>query len=177
MRHSKIRIILSWIIVIIWMGIIFYLSNMNTNESNFKSKNTITEVIEKTVDTTNKVGITDKHPSEQKKRLVTDILNKPLRKAAHASVYFVLAILLLHALIVTNPKIHKSLLLTFFITIFICFLYAGSDEYHQTFVNGRTGQFSDVLIDTAGAFIGSSLSALTYILMRRKRRKKYANNR
>jgi VanZ family protein len=34
------------------------------------------------------------------------------------------------------------------------FLYACSDEYHQTFVEGRIGQFSDVLIDMVGVFAG-----------------------
>ena len=33
-------------------------------------------------------------------------------------------------------------------------LYAASDEIHQRFVPGRTGQFSDVLVDTVGGAIG-----------------------
>ena len=33
-------------------------------------------------------------------------------------------------------------------------LYAVSDEYHQTFVPGRSGSLMDVLIDAAGAGIG-----------------------
>lgn len=157
--------------VLSWMGLIFYLSSMNTNESNTKSKNTINQVIETTVNTTNNIGITDKHPTETKKQVLTELLNKPLRKVAHASVYFVLAILLMYTLLITNHNQHKKLLLTMILSILICFLYAITDEYHQTFVKGRTGQFSDVLIDTIGASIASSLAALTYVKIRRKRRK------
>lgn len=34
-----------------------------------------------------------------------------------------------------------------------CFLYACSDEIHQLFVPGRSGKFTDVLIDSAGALL------------------------
>ena len=37
-------------------------------------------------------------------------------------------------------------------TVFLCFLYASLDEFHQTFVSGRDGNIRDVFIDTSGAF-------------------------
>ena len=36
---------------------------------------------------------------------------------------------------------------------FISLLYAASDEFHQTFVANRDGNFRDVLIDLAGILI------------------------
>ena len=39
------------------------------------------------------------------------------------------------------------------LSLFICVLYACSDEWHQTFVYGRSGMASDVVIDTIGAGI------------------------
>ena len=33
------------------------------------------------------------------------------------------------------------------------FLVASADEYHQTFLPGRTGMFSDVLLDTSGGLL------------------------
>ncbi len=170
--NKKIKIILSWIIVLIWMGVIFYLSSMNTTESNSKSKDTINKVIETTVETTNNIGITNKHPSVKKKQQVTDFLNKPLRKCAHASVYFILSILLLYALLISHYKFRKKYILTIIFAILLCFFYAITDEYHQTFIPGRTGQFSDVLIDTAGATIGvfgySMIAKLKRILIKKK---------
>lgn len=163
MNKKKIIIVISWLLVIIWMGIIFWFSDMNTNESNSKSKNTITNVIESTVDTTNKLGITDKHPSEEKKQEVTNKLNEPLRKGMHASVYLVLAILLMNALIVSNAKLWLAIILS----IIISFAYACSDEYHQTFVEGRSGKFTDVLIDTTGALVGSGIYYLGYYIFKK----------
>ena len=39
----------------------------------------------------------------------------------------------------------------------ICVLYAITDEFHQTFVDGRIGTSRDVLIDTAGALTAAVL--------------------
>lgn len=53
-----------------------------------------------------------------------------------------------------------NILKSVFIALLLAFLYACSDEYHQTFVVGRTGQFNDVLIDFSGAFIGVLIVSL-----------------
>ena len=45
-------------------------------------------------------------------------------------------------------------------------LYACSDEIHQTFVAGRSGEVLDVLIDTIG---GSLATYLYYIIYKRRR--------
>lgn len=163
---EKRRLIISWILVIIWASFIFFMSNMDTNDSNTKSKLTINEVIEKTVQTTNKFGITNKHPSESKMKQVIEKLNYPLRKIAHASEYFILTILLIRAL--KNSRVSGNKVFLF--TILICFLYACTDEYHQTFVSGRTGQFSDILIDTLGGFIGCALCHLIGKIRKMKRK-------
>ena len=151
------KIILLWSMVIIWMGVIFYLSSMDTGESNGKSREVITKVVDTTVDISHAKG--DVSPKSKEK--MVDKLNKPLRKCAHASVYFILAILILNALLSCNNK-H---LLVILLTIFLCFIYACTDEYHQTFVSGRTGQFSDVLIDT----MGSVVACLVYYGIKKRR--------
>lgn len=153
----KLNSFVWWIFVILWAGLIFFMSSMDTNESNCKSKTIINDVVEKSVETTNEFGITDKHPSKNKMNQVIEKLNYPLRKAAHASEYFIFTILILIALKNSGVKGNKK----FIIALVICFIYACTDEYHQTFVNGRTGQFSDILIDTFGGFI----SCLMYIFM------------
>ena len=53
-----------------------------------------------------------------------------------------------------------------FISIIVVLLYACSDEIHQTFVAGRSGEVLDVLIDT----IGGSLSTYIYYLIHKRRR-------
>ena len=44
--------------------------------------------------------------------------------------------------------------------LLFCFLYAGSDELHQRFVSGRSGQLRDVIIDTGGSLTGILLSII-----------------
>ena len=48
------------------------------------------------------------------------------------------------------------------ISLILGFVYACSDEIHQTFVAGRSGEARDVLIDTSGVFIGILISTLLY---------------
>ena len=165
--NDKIFCIFLWILVILWAGLIFFMSSMDTNESNGKSKTIINDVVEKSVETTNGLSITDKHPSKNKMNQVIEKLNYPLRKAAHASEYFIFTILILIALKNSGVKENKK----FIIALVICFAYACTDEYHQTFVNGRTGQFSDTLIDTFGGFV--SCLMYTFMMKINKIRKKH----
>lgn len=140
------------------------MSSMNTDESNGKSKKVINEIIEKTVETTNDLGITDKHPNENKMKQVISRLNKPFRKVAHASEYFVLALLFINSL--KNSGIKGKRI--YFFAIMLCFVYACSDEFHQLFVEGITGQFSDVIIDTAGAVIRTIVIHIIFKILNKK---------
>lgn len=157
------KLIISWMLVILWACFIFIMSNMDTNESNNKSKKVINEVIEKSSETTSDLNITNKQLSERKKKKVINELNHPLRKVAHATEYLILTILLIHA--ITRSGISGKRV--FLYALLICFIYACSDEYHQTFVNGRTGQFTDSLIDTAGGVIGCFLVMVVKYLKNR----------
>jgi len=47
------------------------------------------------------------------------------------------------------------------------FCYASTDEIHQLFIPGRSGQFKDVCIDTAGTAIGLLLLAILLKIWRR----------
>ena len=48
------------------------------------------------------------------------------------------------------------------------FLYACTDEFHQLFVPGRAGRFTDVLIDTTGGIIMLLFIALVIHVARKK---------
>ena len=50
--------------------------------------------------------------------------------------------------------------------------YAVSDELHQLLIEGRSGQWTDILLDSAGAMTGALLAALMlYLIQRRNLRK------
>lgn len=51
-------------------------------------------------------------------------------------------------------------------------LYAVLDEWHQTFVSGRSGQLRDICIDSAGALAGVFLAAAATVLIMEKLRKR-----
>jgi len=72
-----------------------------------------------------------------------------LRKSAHMSIYFILAALLLWPVsrLTKSPVRRTGAVLT------LSGLLAALDEFHQTFVPGRTGKPTDVMIDLAGAGI------------------------
>ena len=65
MKKNK-KFIIFGILLIIWALVIFSMSNMNTQESNGKSKFVIYKVLTYGIQTTNKLGITNKHPSDEK---------------------------------------------------------------------------------------------------------------
>lgn len=161
--NSKvIFLITSLAIIILWLFVIFNLSAMTSENSNNKSTGLSEKLIVKVLDATNEAGITDSHPDEQKLAKAANLINKPIRKVAHATVYFVLALLLLAISRVIFGG--RKYLLTCLITLLLCFVFAMTDEYHQTFIDGRTGQMADVLIDTAGACAGILLFSSYYIV-------------
>ena len=58
-----------------------------------------------------------------------------------------------------------------FLPWLIAALYAASDEIHQLFVPGRSGQLSDVILDSAGALAGvAAFTVLCWPINRRKAR-------
>ena len=166
MKNKKIIIISIFVVLIIICGFgIYKLSSMNSSNSNGKSRDIISIFIEDTLDITNKYGITDSHPDDNKIVKATRLLNKPFRKIMHASVYFVLAFIII--CFINYLFDNNKYLLSCIITILIIFAFAGFDEFHQTFVSGRTGDIKDVLIDTAGALVALLFYGTYYYVYRK----------
>ena len=75
-----------------------------------------------------------------------------IRKYAHLAEYALLALFSgMFYLELLCERVPKRCIL---FALVHCFLYACSDEYHQTFIAGRVGQFADVLVDMAGTVPG-----------------------
>lgn len=151
----KLKIVISWLLVIIWMIVIFNFSNMNADNSNKQSMGLINKTLETTTNITNNIGITKVEKEEVER--ITEDLNFPVRKLAHMFCYFILALLVINALNISGIKDNRII----FITLIICFIYSILDENHQTFVSERSGRFIDCIIDTAGASIAIILYKIT----------------
>ena len=124
---------------LIWMIFIFIMSHTNGNDSSNQS-NFIAEIILKVIN------------------IDRDTLTFIIRKAAHMSEYAILLLLLYYAL-----RLH-----TLSLSLLVTFIYACSDEFHQLFIPGRSGQFKDVLIDTSGALI---MLMIIFLWQRKKKSK------
>jgi VanZ family protein len=100
-------------------------------------------------------------------------LQFPIRKCGHMTEYALLGMLVYVALTVDEVayKFKK------YIALLAGFAFASSDEIHQLFVPGRSGRFTDVLIDTAGCTIGILLCVVCekYINRHLKNRHQYEN--
>lgn len=84
-----------------------------------------------------------------------------IRKGAHVTEYFVFSLILLH--VIRGER--KGWRLTWALAaILIVFVYAGSDEFHQYFVPGRTSEFSDVLLDTCAGTLAQIVGGLWFAL-------------
>ena len=73
------------------------------------------------------------------------------RKLGHVTGYMLLALAWMWAL---EPYVRRPILPGAFLAL----AYACTDEYHQTFVDGRTGTVRDVGIDTIGIAIAIGIA-------------------
>jgi len=127
-----------WLLVFVWMFLIYLFSAQPANTSNNIS-----------------LGLIDKVFSIFGFSIHTDlallnIMNFVIRKAAHLFIYLILGGLITNAL--WPYRLTKGSLVLLSITIGSS--YAAIDEFHQLFVAGRSGQISDVLLDSCGVLIG-----------------------
>ena len=93
--------------------------------------------------------------SDKEQEAFAEKVDYPVRKTAHAMEYAVLGLLTAGAYIRRGTSIRKGILVPWGIAT----LYAASDEFHQLFVPGRSGQVSDVVLDSAGVLAGVLLLA------------------
>ena len=132
------------IIIILWMILIFMLSNQPAIESSRLSDG----VIEKTIG--NIYKITHKDTTPEKIEEIKQKYSHIVRKTAHFTIYLILGLLVSTLLKEYNLKTKQIIIYS----ILICMTYAISDEIHQIFVIGRSGELKDVLIDTCGSTVG-----------------------
>ena len=88
-----------------------------------------------------------------------------IRKCAHLFEYFVLGMLFINVLMECYLPYRAGAL-----SLIYVFMYATTDEFHQTFVRGRSGQIMDVFIDTIGGLLAVSLYVGYKLIQEKKKR-------
>ncbi|HAX71931.1 MAG TPA: hypothetical protein DCY20_00250 [Firmicutes bacterium] len=84
-----------------------------------------------------------------------------IRKWAHFSIYFCLGSAGL-SVFTYIFNFYKGYLITLYMGV----IYAFTDEIHQLFIEGRTGQITDFGIDVLGLFTALTLGLVIYIIVR-----------
>jgi VanZ family protein len=83
-----------------------------------------------------------------------------IRKCAHFTEYFILSWLILRGFRAGRRETHLAWSL---LAILLVLAYASLDEFHQSFVPGRTPAVRDVLIDTSGGTAAQLIAALVVL--------------
>ncbi len=134
------------VLTIFCMIIIFRFSMENSDKSSETSGKITNTAVHAVIDNYDELP--------QKRQM--SIMNKAeiiIRKSAHFSLYAMLGFMM--SMAVGQRKLFSS---ASFGVIIFCFLYAFSDEIHQSFIPGRSCEFRDMMIDTSGALTGMLIS-------------------
>ena len=156
MKKMIVCVIL-WALVLGLMGFIFSMSAEPAVESTETSGNTLRAIF-------NIIFPGFKDFDEAMQQHIIDQNQYFIRKTAHFSVYTLLGILVSLAM---AQHIKRFSVISYGIGT----LYAISDEIHQLYVPGRSGQMSDVLLDSAGVALGCIIVFIIYKLIIKKRAK------
>lgn len=161
MSNKRCQRLFFSVLTIVWMVVIFCFSSDNAEQSSSKSLGigqTIARVL---------VPDFDEWTTEKQEEWVEGI-EYPIRKTGHAAEYAVLGFLCMgtaRSWLQTGRRERNNKIVVF-LAWFAATLYAASDEIHQLFVPGRSGQLSDVILDSIGALVGIGLCMLTLQIRR-----------
>ncbi len=135
-------VLLAWMPACLWYTVIWNFSAQTAVQSTGTSSGLIDRVL---------LGLSPayRRMTPQDRASLVESLSFVVRKGAHMFLYFVLTGLLLLALwtLIRRPGRRAAA------AAVLCALLASLDEYHQTFVPGRSGEARDVLVDLSGGCV------------------------
>lgn len=135
---------LSFLPALIMMYVIFSFSAQDAGASSNLSYKVSCKIVEVGNDVLEK-GLEEPQIQEYAYRI-----EYPVRKLAHMTEYFMLAVAVSFPFYVYGLRGFPLIL----VAGIICVAFAAGDEYHQSFVAGRGPSVKDVGIDSIGAFFG-----------------------
>lgn len=135
MKNKKI---ITTILIIMWMCVVFEFSNQSSTASSQLSGG-ITKAI------LNFFNLLEGKTIEQQSQIETIV-----RKLAHYSIYTIGGILIFLHVNIYKISANKKVI----VSQLVGMSYATTDEIHQLFVPGRSGEIRDVCIDSLGVITG-----------------------
>ena len=139
----KVKRIIFAILIIINCSVIFYFSNQVADNSDVQSSRLV-EFVSKIIPAIRDMNEPDKTILKE------EILTPIIRKTAHYSIYTILGIFTYNFIATYETTTRKKIIYA----LLFCTCYAATDEFHQLFVQGRSGELRDILIDSIGALTG-----------------------
>ena len=150
----KIKKIITLVLIILWMILIFHLSNQVSTESSKLSGGLTHKILEA-------LHMLDGKTIEQQ-----EVIETIIRKLAHFSLYAIGGIIIfLHVNLYEITEKRKVIT-----SWTIGTTYAISDEIHQLFVPGRSGEIRDVCIDSLGVITGITLVLILLKFIERRKK-------
>lgn len=150
--------IIGFILMILWMLVIFFMSSRTNSELDI-TKSFILKIMVK-IFNGDKFYLLD----IEKQNAILSTYSYLVSKTAHFLEYGILCYFSFLAFI--HLKKYKF---RYIISVLICLVYAISDEYHQSFVSSRTPRVMDVIIDLSGAITMVLLIELVITLINYRR--------
>lgn len=120
---------------------------MFSSQDSVKSSNTSSIIVDRVVNTISNVN------KKVKRDSLKDSVTFWVRKSAHFSIYALLGVWVMLFVNTFNMSTRNKII----ICVLFGLIYAISDEFHQSFVSGRSMELRDVIIDTCGCFVGSGI--------------------
>ena len=150
-----IKKIVLWILLIACMSTIFFFSSQEAKESSGLSAGFIVSIIRF-------FDVRDAF-SEAEIKEISIAFNGIVRTGAHFAIYAVLGFLI--ALLFGEYKVYgvKNLIYS----VICVAIYSCSDEFHQSFVPGRSAQLCDFITDVLGGLFGAVFAILILIAIRK----------
>lgn len=143
---------------------IFMFSSQNSDDSSDLSRGFIRDII-------NMLPFFSNTDEAAKTRIVVSIHNF-VRKMAHFSIYAALGFCCAGAFMQKMSR-WKKIIIGISAAAVCCF-YAASDEFHQLFIPGRSGEIRDVLIDTSGGAVGAAIYIGIHMLIQKIKSRRIA---
>lgn len=153
---------LAGVLAIVWMCVIFAFSAQTKEESGAVSESFTFHMVSSTR-TFFHLDLSDERVKE-----IADAIEGFVRKVAHMTEFGILSVLLY----IWIGQWEMGFLRRGVTAAGATAVYAATDEIHQLFVAGRSGRFSDVCIDSAGAAAGVLVFALLVKFVKRVRRRR-----
>lgn len=138
-KHNRILCIMLWILTVLCMAAIFYFSSQPAVQSSGQSS-AVTLLLQRLFHT-------------------EAITNHMVRKTAHFIEFAGLGFLTTCSAYVSFNKMYLG--------IVIASLYAATDEIHQIFVDGRSCQLTDWMLDTVGIITGALIFSAVFCIIQR----------